>query len=137
MSSDYDILLARLAHRLHDPDFIAWAMEELQEALRLALATYNRKTGLDCVLGGLDGAATSSLPGRDFDLLLIGASGLAAATLSLERISQFAPDDRISIDLLRWAKDQLLAFDKGLEDVRRRGFHSSSQSPHMPWYWEE
>jgi len=65
------------------------------------------------------------------------ASGLAAATLSLERISQFAPDDRISIDLLRWAKDQLLAFDKGLEDVRRRGFHSSSQSPHMPWYWEE
>ena len=39
--------------------------------------------------------------------------------------------------MLQWAQTQLIRFEYGLLQVRRRGFHTGSTPPHKPWYWEE
>ena len=135
--SDLDTLRTRLAGQLSDAYAELWSSAALDECLRLALGQYNRAAGTACTVGGLDGALTTTLPAADWDLLLSGAAGLAAAAHALERTSQFSPDATTGAELLAWGRLQLERFGAGLEQVRLKGLQSSLASPHSPWEWEE
>lgn len=135
--SDLDTLRTRLARQLSDSSAELWPVETLDECLRLALGHYNRAAGAARTVGGLDGAAASTLPPADWDLLLSGAAGLAAGFHALERTSQFSPDADTAAELLAWGRLQLERFESGLEQVRLKGLQASPEVPHSPWEWEE
>jgi hypothetical protein len=131
--SGYTDILARLRAGLIDANGLIWDNNELDEALRQALADMALAAGADYTLDGLDGALTTSLPIQHFATLVRGAAAYALLWRAAERVDAFNVRPDLPAEVLSAAAALLARFESAvthLAALRTAGLQTSAVTPY-------
>lgn len=127
----------QLALRLSDQNHLVYDADTLNDALRSALAELSRVNGADLFISGLDGSLETTLPESFAHPLLVGAVAFALRFRAAGQFEPVALDSDLPAALFMAAQEQMDAFHKALENIRKLGLQMSSDSPYGQWEWDE
>ena len=131
--SDYTDILQRLRAALVDVAGVIWGTDELDEALRQALADLGQAGGVAYAVAGLDGAAATTLPAAQCEALVRGAVAYALLWRAAERVDAFNYQAGLPGDALAAAAAVMRRFEAalaGLAAQRTSAMHTAEAAPY-------
>lgn len=123
MSQNIQTIEDRVAVLLTDLTHLSFSPELIREGVRMAVLEYNRVSGMDDTLSGLDGASLTTIPENDCGMIVLGAAGYTAACKTIDRKQQFNLDEETPAAVLQLGQRLLERFDRLLSTVRANRFH--------------
>lgn len=131
--SDSDTLILRLRSTLVDTEGAVWNTPELQEALMQALADMRQAAGQAYSVGGLGGAAATSLPLEWFDLLVRGGAAYAVLSRAADRVDSYNFDAGLPVAALNVSAALMQRFVDGLTALARLRISELQTAPAAPY----
>lgn len=103
-------LQTRVKTSLMDVGSQIWGVDNLTEALRLALGEVNLASKAAVTMAGLDGALVTTLPGLQEGLVVWGAAGYAALARAVDRMERGTSGASDAGSLKSWGEARLREF---------------------------
>lgn len=128
----------RLQTALADTSHFSWQADDLDEAVRRALAQISLAYGAEpLLLCGLDSAPLTTLQKEDEETLLCGAEYFAATSRMIDRLETPNLNNQVPQGFQAWADRAAKRFNTLLDQVRTRRMQQSAIPPHTCLRWDE
>jgi len=125
-----------------DTGLVVFTSDQIDEAIRQALADVNLTLGQAYTISSLDAASSTTLPADVATCMVQGAAGYAVQAQTVKKLGAFSmlgtdPQQHIPADYQIWAKNKLFYFKQMLEQYQRKSFFAATSTPYSAWDWEE
>lgn len=137
MTLDLATVCTRVSHHLDDTARLIWSDAMLEAAVRESLDAIGRVLGESLALAGLDGAAETTLPADQQQLLVVGAVAHALSFRASGRFEDARARETLPEALAEWASDHMARFETLLAQARLAAHQQAATPPYGEWEWEE
>jgi hypothetical protein len=137
MAATLASILSSAEQQLLDTTNLIFSDNLITEGIRSALTEISQVHGATLTLSGLDGAAATSLPDLDAQVLVMGAVAYTIRFRVMSRFEEATPEFQQPEKIAQWATEAMDKFQAELYQVKMRLFQNSVDHPYSQWEWDE